>query len=1475
MKNLLSLILLFSQIIYAQMPAAVQQDLMNFEPGELIVKLKDNVDAGVTYLGNGKAMSSFNIGELLGIEDKIESSSVMFYQKSIEASVLNKEKMKAVYMSKGMTNPKDPLTMKNIFVLKTLNQQENILMLIEEIKNNPNVEYAEPNYIYSIDDFEVGEIIYDENTDSDSEQEESSETSDATIDVDDPLYSSQTNITSTNIDDVWEQYTTGDGSQVIAILDTGGDYTHPDLEANTWTNTEELNGVEGYDDDGNGYVDDIRGWDFINLDNAPLDDNMHGTHVAGIAGAVGNNGIGIAGAAWNVKLMHLKVFQSTGQGSSITIAEGVEYAYNNGATIINMSFGSFAESSTLKIALETAYSTSFLVAAAGNNGIPIQGCAIPGCRPFFPAAYSFVLGIYDTPPPSGYSNWDPDGPYKTYWTGNLLNYELKGPGTGIISTVPNGGYATLTGTSMATPLVAGGLALYNEQKPEDSKELIFGQLINTGTSYLLPESKSLDLLSAISTTPVPNIKPLATLISDTINNQNGNGYWQPGETLNLFPLVKNYWGPTEDVRVGLDFWEFEDTTKATLNVNEIQIGSISAYATLQDVNQSLELTINENLANNVQIRLAIRVWSGPDQEYISEPLEVIINVVNSIVLTEYITEDITLTNDKEWIFANSMVVFNGATVTIEEGTTVKIQNESKIVLCKTCKIFSNGTKENPVIITAENGYWYGIEMEYQSFGISVRNSAGGSSGDVGASIKLTSQPTADDESVIELLYSYEEIANSFAYSRGIFNYTNFSNFGSVWEPKIFFDGPMQFKNCIFSEFNLGLVNGCRIGKNAYFDLCNFTEAVKAGLPDGQNLYNNVNIASLDQDLDIRHDNGNGGGIQVPLSEYNGNYFPPFFNLNSNINKFSVTLNHSNVSNNYFFTGNIIGTVNPALGIGIFEFPTNYWLGTSTQETLSSKFYDYSNNNFYVGTIDYSSAILTPFEENHGIVWKILVDEKNAYDEYALMDPIGVGPHEFKVYFNRAMDTSVNPQIFYGVTMPYTQKSIKETGTWSSDGKIYTVTHDVNIGAADGINRIRVQGAQDLDYFKIPVEDSRFNMLVQSAGSASLGWYATAGLGKIALTWEAPSADEIDDLLGYNMYRYQVDADGVESTPVKLNESLIVEDTDESTTGVYYSDFNVTEGETYFYKYNILRTSFEFTDYSSVVSTTPLTSTLGDSNGDFSVNVLDLVHDVDYILGNNPTPFIFLAGDVNADLAINVLDIVGTVDIILNPSDLTDSSIGSTDIQFYPSASIGNATFSWEGNDLFVESDHNIGGLQLAFSNDFEYTVSSELATIEKLDYIQEDNKIVMLFSFNNTVISSGKTKLLTRLDETKDLNIDLAVVGTTSGSKLTAVFEDTNLDDIESPFQSNELEFLSMIPNPTSGMVNLKYYLPEQMDGVVAKVYDMLGRLVHIQAMESSEGMSNTSMQLNKLQTGNYIVLISGNKNGGLKTLAHKMLIVK
>ena len=1453
MKKLLALSLLLSQFIFSQTPAVVQQDLMNFEPGELIVKLKDNVDAGVYYEPNGKAMSNFNIGDLLGIEDKVASSKVMFHQSSIESSISNQKRMAALYAAKAAANPNNgyqpepPRTMKNIFVLTTTNEQENILILVEQLKDNPNVDYAEPNYIYGIDDFEVGDVIT-------AEEASKMTNSSSTIEVNDPLYSSQTNITSTNIDDVWEQYTTGDGSQVIAILDTGGDYTHPDLEANTWINEAELNGVEGYDDDGNGYVDDIRGWDFINIDNAPLDDNMHGTHVAGIAGAVGNNGIGIAGAAWNVKLMHIKVFQSTGQGNLVTIADGVEYASSNGATIINMSFGGYSESYTFKLALENAYTTTSLVAAAGNNGIGI-GPECLSCAPFYPAAYSYIIATMDFPyPPFGYTNYDNDGVRRTMYQ-NLLNYEIHSPGTNIISTVPNGGYANLTGTSMGAPLLSGAIALYKEVLPENSKELMMGSLIHTMQEEGDPW---FDIHSAINTIPTPELDIVNHYSRDVIENQNGNGFWQPGETIEILPMVKNFWGPSDDVRVGIEFAEFEDTSKATIVTNEVQYGSMTAYSYLQDLENTLKITIADGVNNNVDIKFVVKVWSGPDQENMSDEYEVVITVTNAIIFEDYITEDLTLTNDREWIFANSMVISNGAILTIDAGTTVKMSENSRIIVDEYSSIFSNGTADQPVTIeSAENGYWRGV------------------------SIEGSNPPYGSLQSSVEVLKLDPLL------SRAKFTFTNFKNWGLAgsefggavqWYGN-YFGGPAVYEDCNFQEFNFGWAY---LGYGGIFDRCNLrygtfvTKMIRNNSFSNGMVWNNSNWSNLDLSGEHRLDDvavGYSGLITINDQFNSENYQAPLYNSRIGFNLFNLralTIDWSQMTLEPEININMGATTQ---GSGIYDFPSQVWVGTNNEDLMRLKFWDYTTSEVYNGLINYDTRPSAPFEEAHGIVWKVLVNGFDAQDEYALLDPIGVGTHEFKVYFNRAMDTSVNPQVSYGVTIPHNQKIISETGTWSADSKIYTVNHDIIIGAADGINRIRVQDAQDLDFIKIPVEDMRFNMLVQSAGSASAGWYATAGLGKIALTWEAPDANEIDDALGYNMYRYQVDADGVESTPVKLNETLIVEDTDESTTGVYYTDFNVTEGQTYFYKYNILRTSFEVTDYSSVVSTAPLTSTLGDSNGDFAVDVLDLVHDVDYILGNNPEPFIFVAGDVNADNTINVLDIVGTVDIILN-GDGGDSSSGSLGINFYPSAPVGYADFSWEGNDLYVESMHNIGGLQLAFESDFDY-VLHELPGIERLDYTQDGSKVLMLYSFNNTAIASTKTKLLTRIDNTKDIDINLAVAGTTTGAKLAPRFKDSELEGIESPFQSSNLEFLSMYPNPSSGEVTMKYYLPEQMDGVVAKVYDMLGRLVHIELLENKEGASESQMQLNTLQKGNYIVLISADKDGGTKHIANKMLIIK
>lgn len=1362
MKQLLGSVFLFGVLfsISAQSKKPTE-DLFNFVPGQIIVKLKDDVKAKVTYDALGKGTAQVDVAALLGIAKKVKSTNMLFTEKAILRSIELKRKKAYDY------KVKNPKTLKNVFLLKLNDENENILGLAEELKNNKNVEYVEPNYNFSVNDFTIeSEIIYPKSKKSNS----------FNVTPDDPLYTEQSNISAVKIDQVWNTYGTGDGSQTIAILDTGVDYTHPDLEPNIWINQEELNGVEGFDDDGNGYIDDIRGWDFINLDNAPLDDNMHGTHVAGIAGALGGNGIGIAGAAWNVKLMPIKVFQSNGVGNSSTIAEGVTYASVNGATILNMSFGSYAESSTLRIALENAYASAVLVAAAGNDGV----CIGPGlfCAPFYPAAYTYVLGIEDRPkPPIGYTNYDQDGPIFSRYS-NLLNYELAAPGTSIMSTVPNGGYRKLTGTSMSAPLVAGGIALYNQEKPEDSKELLFGNLINTAETYV-------DFEKAITVEPTPELQVLSAITKDTINGQNGNDFLEPGETVEILPLVKNYWGPTEDVRVGIEFAEFEDQSKATILEEEIAIGSITAYATLQDLTMSLKIQLADGIANNVNIKFNLMVWSGPNQDYLSKT-EFVINVKNSILLFGLYEEDLTLYADKEYLVSDNFAMAENTTLTIEQGVELNISDGKTILI--NGNINAIGTRDNRIIFAAENIYWAGMTLY----------------------------------------------------------------------------GESNFKYCIIKNVNGYNIFNNQMGSHLDLEKCVLTD-------------NYAQIKWLSQNSSgaaphsIRYSNIV-ENLKIDLTNNHSDYVYEYTNFINNSNPLEMYISsdsfkYNNIMNNMF---NDIG-VNP-LSIN-FKSGTNRtlsqpnYLGTGNIETAASRVIDFfEDGSRGIYSVNYATE---PSELTNGIVWKVLVNGLDAQDEYDQMDPVGVGTHEFRVYFNREMDQTKPPQISYGVREPYTQKIITEEGTWSADGKIYTVSHEVKIGAADGINRIRVQGARDLDYFEIPIEDSRFNMLIQSAGSASTGFAAEPGLGKITLNWDAPSEDLLNDALGYNMYRYMPLTDSTFTEATKINESLI--------TDTHYEDFDVEEGTRYFYKYKILRTSFKETDFSKTVTTEPLTSKLGDANGDDGVNVMDLVQNVDYILGNNPKPFIFSAADVNNDDAINVLDIVGIVDIILNPS--ADKVVSKTNRtpNYYPTTPVGDAIFFWEGDDLYVESDHEITGLQLAFDKGFLFQFNTNLPKFESLQYQQEGYTITMLYSFGDIRIPKGKTKLLTKSATlNQEFAVEKAVVGTTNGRQLNPKYEDRSVLGINSPEQGDQSKVFTIGPNPTSGLLNIFYYLPEQMDKVLMTAYDVQGKRVwHHDGFKNTVGQSSTQVNLTGLPTGVYFLSIDVIRAGQIQKREVKRILIQ
>ena len=162
---------------------------------------------------------------------------------------------------------------------------------------------------------------------------------------------------------------TGDSNIVVAVLDTGVDYTHPDLAGNMWVNDAEMTGFPGWDDDGNGFIDDIYGYDFVNLDSDPADDHFHGTHVAGIIGADTNNATGIAGVCWDVQIMALKVGSGGYGGVNLDAAvAAIGYARDHGAKVINASWGGYEYSQALKDAIDAIRSDGILfVAAAGND----------------------------------------------------------------------------------------------------------------------------------------------------------------------------------------------------------------------------------------------------------------------------------------------------------------------------------------------------------------------------------------------------------------------------------------------------------------------------------------------------------------------------------------------------------------------------------------------------------------------------------------------------------------------------------------------------------------------------------------------------------------------------------------------------------------------------------------------------------------------------------------------------------------------------------------------------------------------------------------------------------------------------------------------------------------------------------------------------------------------------------------------------
>jgi hypothetical protein len=253
--------------------------------------------------------------------------------------------------------------------------------------------------------------------------------------------------------------THGSAGVVVGILDTGLDLTHPDLAGNVWVNPgENCAGcrTDGLDNDANGYVDDWRGWDFVNNDNNPTDDNGHGSHVAGIIGAVGNNGVGVTGVNWDVELMPLKFLNAAGSGTTADAIEALLYATANGADLTNNSWAAAPFSQAMLDAIAQAdAANSLFVAAAGNDGLDRDTYTD------YPAAYGSPNIIVTAATDSN--------DVRAWFSGyGARTVDLGAPGVNVYSTWRLSSYRFASGTSMATPQVAGAAALTKAAFPAAS-----------------------------------------------------------------------------------------------------------------------------------------------------------------------------------------------------------------------------------------------------------------------------------------------------------------------------------------------------------------------------------------------------------------------------------------------------------------------------------------------------------------------------------------------------------------------------------------------------------------------------------------------------------------------------------------------------------------------------------------------------------------------------------------------------------------------------------------------------------------------------------------------------------------------------------------------------------------------------------------------------------------------------------------------
>lgn len=499
---------------------------------------------------------------------------------------------KSVEVSSSIKKRLEPYNLKNVYrtfssgdkllsriVTVEYNSKEDPLIVASKLNGLEDVQWAEPHYIYK-----------------------------TSFVPSDPQFSDQWNLQNIQASDAWD-ISHGDTSIVIGIIDTGVEWVHPDLSENIWINSKEIPG-NSVDDDHNGYIDDVRGWDFGGStgtsDNDPNEDQpAHGTHVAGIASAVTNNDEGIASIGYNCKIMPVKVSignyrDENGEPFIVYGIEGIKYAAENGAKIINCSFGSGAFSMLGQEVVNYAVSKgSLIVAAAGNEHTDLEN---------YPSGYNGVLSV------ASIGTHD----VKSYFSNYGFSVDVSAPGEQINSTWKGSTYNVISGTSMASPLVAGLAGLVASKFPNYTP-LQIGEQIRVNTDNINNFNPGIankiggriNAFKALNNTNSKSVR--ATQVAFTENNPSGsnNGFFERGDIINVSVKFFNFLNPINNLTITL---ESQDHYAAVINPT-LNVSSAASLDSFNNSSNQFQFMINQNSPNDVKLTFLIKYNSDGYSDY--------------------------------------------------------------------------------------------------------------------------------------------------------------------------------------------------------------------------------------------------------------------------------------------------------------------------------------------------------------------------------------------------------------------------------------------------------------------------------------------------------------------------------------------------------------------------------------------------------------------------------------------------------------------------------------------------------------------------------------------------------------------------------------------------------------------------------------------------------------------------------------------